>query len=613
MLQIMHALSAPRYARCRRHSSSCCARGATSTHADHERLDSDVSQLCELLAPIAGGARTTPDLMTHLGRRSFLLRRGHPRRSRPWPASAPLAHSPSATAAPFHGTHQAGIVTARLDHVAIVSFDATARDRTELAELMRTLTARARLLRPAAPPVAGHRGPPPTPGLLGPAAPGAELTVTLGLGARLFDDRYGLSARQPRRLRPMDTFPDDDLDASRCHGDLLLQLAAPDQDSVLHALRELTRHTRGGMQPRWRIDGFVPPSRPTGAPRNLLGFKDGIANPGLDEADRWIWAGRDEPAWARGGSYQVVRVIRMLVEFWDRVTLGEQERMIGRRRDSGAPLSGSAENDTPDYSNDPIGATIPLDAHIRLANPRTADRTAAGFCGAVTTTTRGTDTQRQPRHGADLHLLPAGPGPAVRGRAEAVGRRAAGRLHLSRRRWLLLRRSRGAGHGRLVRPCAAHRRTALIASHSSPPIQSDLDRGSSSRKSVYPALRQPRKGSKCTLPDRDGASSSQRASRRSPLPGWSPPASPRRADAAKPQRDRSTDTASPIKHLVVLFDENVSYDHYFGTYPKAANTDGTRFYAVSSTPPERQPGDLGHAHQQPEPVLPHPAEQPSRR
>jgi phospholipase C len=43
-------------------------------------------------------------------------------------------------------------------------------------------------------------------------------------------------------------------------------------------------------------------------------------------------------------------------------------------------------------------------------------------------------------------------------------------------------------------------------------------------------------------------------------------------------------TATPIKHLVVIFDENISFDHYFGTYPYAANTDGTKFYAKPGTP-----------------------------
>nr|WP_245883245.1 alkaline phosphatase family protein [Streptomyces hyaluromycini] len=43
-------------------------------------------------------------------------------------------------------------------------------------------------------------------------------------------------------------------------------------------------------------------------------------------------------------------------------------------------------------------------------------------------------------------------------------------------------------------------------------------------------------------------------------------------------------TATPIKHVVVLFDENISFDHYFATYPKAANTDGTKFTASKKTP-----------------------------
>ncbi|MEV6027720.1 alkaline phosphatase family protein [Streptomyces sp. NPDC052036] len=55
--------------------------------------------------------------------------------------------------------------------------------------------------------------------------------------------------------------------------------------------------------------------------------------------------------------------------------------------------------------------------------------------------------------------------------------------------------------------------------------------------------------------------------------------------AAAPDGGRgSSSTATPIKHVVVLFDENVSFDHYFATYPKAANTDGTKFTASKKTP-----------------------------
>jgi deferrochelatase/peroxidase EfeB len=281
---------------------------------------------------------------------------------------------------PFHGPHQAGILTPRQDQSAFVAFDLTASGRAELVELMRTLTGRARYLTAGGIPAnLGISAPPSDSGLLGPTVPAGGLSITVSLGASAFDHRYGLTAQRPKRLRPMDTFANDDLDPARCDGDLLLQLCADDKDTVLHALRDLARHTRGGMQARWRIDGFAGRPRPSGAPRNLLGFKDGTSAPAVTdpaEMDRLIWvagsgAASGEPGWAAGGSYHVVRVIRMLVEFWDRVSISEQERMIGRRRDSGAPLSGSTETDLPDYHDDPAGATIPLDAHIRVANPRT--------------------------------------------------------------------------------------------------------------------------------------------------------------------------------------------------------------------------------------------------
>jgi deferrochelatase/peroxidase EfeB len=301
-------------------------------------------------------------------------------------------------AVPFHGIHQAGILPSPQRQVLVVSFDMTANGHTELRDTLRALTSRARFLTAGGtPPPVGLTGPPSDSGVLGPVVVADGLTITIGVGASLFDGRYGLSDRKPAHLTAMQIFPNDNLDPGQCDGDLSLVLAAGSTDTVLHAFRDITRYTEGSMQVRWRIDGFSSAPRPSGTPRNLMGFKDGIANPDpSDEAQMnqlvWARAGMaDEPAWTVGGSYQVIRLIRMFVEFWDRVSVSEQELMFGRRRDNGAPLDANGEFDVPNYAADPSGAVIPLDAHIRLANPRTPQTADSRILRRAYNYDRGTD------------------------------------------------------------------------------------------------------------------------------------------------------------------------------------------------------------------------------
>ena len=296
-------------------------------------------------------------------------------------ATAPAAAAPGATSAKsyaFHGAHQAGVLAPVRRATSLIALDVTAQGADGLAELLQTITDKLRFLTTGGTPQSlGITAAPSDSGVLGPDVVAAGLTATLAVGASLFDGRFGLASVKPAKLRVMEDFPNDALDRAICDGDLLLQFEADDSDVVIHGVREVLRATRSGMQLRWRQDGFASPPRPSGTPRNLMGFKDGSANIDRTDAklmDQLVWAhgGQNgEPEWVEGGSYLAVRKIRMLVEFWDRVGIEEQQQMFGRYKGSGAPLTGSTEFDDPHYERDPNGDSIPLSAHMRVANPRT--------------------------------------------------------------------------------------------------------------------------------------------------------------------------------------------------------------------------------------------------
>jgi deferrochelatase/peroxidase EfeB len=320
------------------------------------------------------------------------------RGSSPPPALAadPASLDGRLPAVPFHGKYQAGIVPPPQRQTAVISFDATADSKPELTDLFQTITSRARFLTTGGtPPPVGIDGPPSDSGVLGPTVVPDGLTVTFGVGSTLFDDRYGLASQLPARLTPMRPFPNDNLDPAQTGGDLILQLSAGNADAVVHALRDIARHTRGGMQINWRIDGFGSPARPAGTvPRNLMGFMDGIANPPLSEAGKLLWiqpGTAGEPAWTAHGSYFVVRLIRMFVEFLDRVDVFEQQQMIGRDRVTGCPLDANSIFAAPDFGADPTGAVIPLNAHIRLANPRSPQTASSRILRRAYNYDRGID------------------------------------------------------------------------------------------------------------------------------------------------------------------------------------------------------------------------------
>ena len=297
-------------------------------------------------------------------------------------AGATLTHSGIAQSAitprpfdravePFHGRHQAGVATPPQAHALFIALDLESQPRRSpretLAAVLRLWTSDAERLTQGTPALAdtepelAHRP--------------ARLTVTVGVGPGLFD-RVGLADRRPRSVAEPPLFATDRLEPQWCGGDLLLQICADDPITVAHTSRVLLKNVRAMTRRRWRQHGFrnaVGPGQ--GSMRNLMGQIDGTANI-TDSAgfDRHVWDHGDDQPWFAGGTTLVLRRIRAEMDTWDELDRTSKELAVGRRLDSGAPLTGAREADEPDFAATRDGIpVIPPNAHVALARPHRDD------------------------------------------------------------------------------------------------------------------------------------------------------------------------------------------------------------------------------------------------
>ncbi|MCT1998646.1 Dyp-type peroxidase, partial [Brachybacterium muris] len=261
----------------------------------------------------------------------------------------------------FHGVHQAGVETPAPAAATFLGLDLREGvDREGVLRMLRLLTDDAGRLTQGEPALADTE-----PEL---AARPARLTLTVGFGPGLV---RRAEREAPAWLAPLPAFEIDDLAEEFTGGDLMLQVAAEDPLTVAHAARMLLKDTRAFTTVRWvqhgarRAHGVT---RPGSTQRNLFGQVDGSANPepGSEHFSRVVWI--DEGPFA-GGTSMVLRRIRMDLDGWDEVDRVAREQASGRTLDVGAPLTGTAESDQPDFEAvSENGLTvIPEFSHMRRA------------------------------------------------------------------------------------------------------------------------------------------------------------------------------------------------------------------------------------------------------
>lgn len=248
-----------------------------------------------------------------------------------------------------------------------------------------------------------------------------HLTITVGFSKSAYDSLAVPQEEQPQDLIPIPWQQLGDASVANSeNGDVLLQICS---DSVYvneHVLRRVEHELGAVFRVAWAQTGAQRHTSRSGRVnrregRALIGFLDGTSNldPRQSAGDaELVFVDPDsisdypprvppegpseygqpqppsfpsdlrspptqEPTWAKKGTYGVVRASVVDTSTWDGRPLGDQEHTIGRWKVSGSALD-HADDPTqppaePNFSADPSGATTPLTAHIRKANPRGPD------------------------------------------------------------------------------------------------------------------------------------------------------------------------------------------------------------------------------------------------
>lgn len=286
------------------------------------------------------------------------------------PGEAPQpqqSHDSAHQQVPFFGSHQAGISDPTPTYAAFLGFDLpTDTSRSAVAGLMRKWTS-----------IAGALAVGDTAVDESLATKGTDpslFTMTVGISGAALDI---LALSRPVPLVDHPVFPGDQLDEAASYGHLFVQLCSNDPLYLAGAIRTVRRTSAGTLKPRWQFNGFrnATASSATRNGRNLMGQIDGTNNIAVSRATEGgtVWVSDAGPGWLEGGSYVAIRRFRMLLNPWENAGRPTQDRTIGRHLDTGAPLGRLNETDPVDL--DAVTSTgesqIPVDAHIRLAAPRT--------------------------------------------------------------------------------------------------------------------------------------------------------------------------------------------------------------------------------------------------